>query len=155
MKFCCNCLLRWQPPVQKQPWTGTRAAWTYSASCVQGDNAFTLFTPVDEDCLYLNLWLPASPSPTPRPAMIFFYGGSDDTGSAMFPLYSGGNLVAESNETVVIAVNYRLNVFGWLGSDQLRGRDNSTGKRIEKLILQPSDEYGRIRQQQAQHYSSH
>lgn len=119
--------LRWQPPVPKQSWTGTRAAWTYSASCVQGDNAFTLFTPVDEDCLYLNLWLPASPSPAPRPAMIFFYGGSDDTGSAMFPLYSGGNLVAESNDTVVVAVNYRLNVFGWLGSDQLRGRDNSTG----------------------------
>jgi carboxylesterase type B len=63
----------------------------------------------------------------PKPVMLFFYGGSDDTGSAMFPLYAGGNLVNRTGEIVVITVNYRLNAFGWLGSDFLRGNDGSTG----------------------------
>lgn len=63
----------------------------------------------------------------PKPVMLFFYGGSDDEGSAMFPLYAGGNLVNRTGEIVVITVNYRLSAFGWLGSDYLRANDGSTG----------------------------
>jgi carboxylesterase type B len=81
-------------------------------------------------CRYLNLWLPNRPAPPVGQgysAMIFFYGGSWTTGSAMFPLYTGEALTVSSNATVVITVNYRLTAFGFLGSDLLRGDDNSTG----------------------------
>lgn len=118
--------LRWQPP-KPHTWTGTRPATEYSASCAQKKNAFDDLAPASEDCLYLNIFMPATPSSEPRPVMLFFYGGSDETGSAMFPLYSGGNLVARTNDLVVITCNYRLNAFGWLGGEALRGVDNSTG----------------------------
>ncbi len=118
--------LRWQPP-KPRSWAGTRPATEYSASCAQHKNAFDDLAPGSEDCLYLNIFMPAVLASKPRPVMIFFYGGSDDTGSAMFPLYSGGNLVARSNDLVVVTCNYRLNAFGWLGGDALRGVDNSTG----------------------------
>ena len=118
--------LRWQPP-KPRTWSGTRPAVEYSDSCAQSKNTFDDIAPGSEDCLYLNIYMPAAPSTAPRPCMIFFYGGSDETGSAMFPLYSGGNLVARTNDLVVVTVNYRLNAFGWLGGDALRGADNSTG----------------------------
>ena len=44
---------------------------------IQGEQAFTLFSPVDEDCLYANIWMPAAPPAPPMPVMVFFYGGSD------------------------------------------------------------------------------
>ena len=53
--------------------------------------------------------------------MIFFYGGSWQEGSAMFPLYSGEPAASLTDNTVFIACNYRLNVFGFLGGDALRG----------------------------------
>jgi carboxylesterase type B len=118
--------LRWQPPAKLAPF-GIREALTLEHSCVQSKNAFSDFTKISEDCLYLNAWLPVfNDSSTKYPVMIFFYGGSWDTGSAMFPLYDGERLCSQGN-TIVIAANYRLNAFGYLGSDTLRGTDKSTG----------------------------
>lgn len=122
--------LRWQPPQPVANWSGVRDAQSYSKSCPQSENAFDDVSGISEDCLYLNLWVPAGPPPPADEgyaAMIFFYGGSWTTGSAMFPLYSGEALTASNNATVVIAVNYRLAAFGFMASDFLRGSDNSTG----------------------------
>eukprot|EP01051_Picozoa_sp_SAG22_P012302 SAG22_NODE_1264_length_4966_cov_1.918430_6_plen_338_part_00 len=118
--------LRWQPPAQVRPWPGVRPAAAYGASCVQSKNAFVDLSKMSEDCLYLDVYLPGAPLGK-LPVMVFFYGGSDAQGSAMFPLYAGGNLVARTGEIAVITVNYRLNAFGWLGSEALRGDDGSTG----------------------------
>ena len=118
---------RWQPPAPRRAWAGTRPALSYSDSCAQSSNFFDSLAPGSEDCLYLNIFIPARRATVPRPVMVFFYGGSDETGSAMSPLYTGGNLVARTEDLVVITVNYRLNAFGWLGGDLLRGSDNSTG----------------------------
>ena len=56
----------------------------------------------------------------------FEYHRSWEYGSAMFPLYGGGGL-AEHGNVIAIAANYRLDAFGFLGSEALRARDNSTG----------------------------
>jgi carboxylesterase type B len=121
--------LRWEPPVQEAQWSGVRDARNYAPSCVQPPNAFTELSKVSEDCLYLNFWLPSERKnprpPSGYPVMLFFYGGSWTTGSAMFPLYSGKHLTEDG--VIAIAANYRLNVFGFLGSDRLRASDNSTG----------------------------
>jgi para-nitrobenzyl esterase len=77
--------LRWQPAARVQQWDGMKEATAYSASCVQSKNAFTAFSKMSEDCLYLNVYLPGAPTGAPKPAMVFFYGGSDAQGSAMFP----------------------------------------------------------------------
>ena len=123
--------LRWQPPQPVSSWSGVRDATEYSKSCAQKENAFDDFSKgFSEDCLYLNVWTPQEAPPAGDDgyaAMIFFYGGSWTTGSAMFPLYTGEALTVANNATVVISVNYRLAAFGFLAHDFLRGSDNSTG----------------------------
>ena len=125
--------LRWQPPAAAQPWSTPRLATRYAPSCMQKKNGFTELTSISEDCLYFNLWMPQEALAPPVvggrkwPVMIFFYGGSWDEGSAMCPLYDGKALVAHNQSVIAIAANYRLNAFGFLGHDKLRGADGSTG----------------------------
>ncbi len=80
---------------------------------------------------YLNVWVPGGAPPAEGDgyaAMIFFYGGSWTTGSAMFPLYLGEALTVANNATVVVTVNYRLAALGFMASEYLRAsHDNSTG----------------------------
>eukprot|EP00756_Hemistasia_phaeocysticola_P005774 Hpha_TRINITY_DN13493_c0_g1::TRINITY_DN13493_c0_g1_i1::g.131171::m.131171/K01049/ACHE; acetylcholinesterase len=122
--------LRWEAPQPVADWEGVREAAEYSKSCAQEPNVFDDFSGVSEDCLYLNLWMPDKPAPPAGEkyaAMIFFYGGSWTSGSAMFPLYTGEALTLGNNATVVVTVNYRLAALGFLGSDFLRASDGSAG----------------------------
>lgn len=120
-------LNRFEPPRPVKPWAGVKEALVYKPSCIQSKNLFVDTSKVSEDCLYLNLWIPANSTQTLFPVMIFFYGGSWETGSAMFPLYDGEPAAALQESTIIITANYRLNVFGFLGANDLRGADNSTG----------------------------
>ena len=110
---------------EELPWTGTRQSTTYSKACMQSKSSFTPVG-VSEDCLYLNFWLPEhSNTSEPRAVMLFFYGGSWVIGSAMFPIYDGEHLARRG--VVAVAANYRLGLFGFLGSEALRASDGSTG----------------------------
>ena len=122
--------LRWHPPTPRAPWTGVREAVVDSKSCYQGSNIWDKLSNFSEDCLYLNLWKPANESKDAplNTAMIYFFGGAFDQGSAMFPLYNGEPLAAAADDIVVVVCNYRVGVFGFLGGDNLRSStDNSTG----------------------------
>jgi para-nitrobenzyl esterase len=67
-----------------------------------------------EDSMYLNLWTPSLSNSARRPVMIFIHGGSFNNGSAQEAIaYEGGNL-AQYGDVVVITINHRLNVLGYL-----------------------------------------
>ncbi len=70
-------------------------------------------TIASEDCLYLNVWQPSAPASAPRPVIVFVHGGSNITGYTADPVYDGANL-ARTADAVVISVNYRLGIFGFL-----------------------------------------
>lgn len=72
-----------------------------------------------ESCLRLNVFAPMS-SKAGAAVMLWIHGGALDTGSAMTPLYNGTNLVAK-HDVVVVAMNYRLNVFGFSAVPQADG----------------------------------
>jgi para-nitrobenzyl esterase len=59
--------------------------------------------------------------------MLFFHGGSWESGSASAPVYGGDAAVALYEDTIIVTANYRLSIFGFLGSDKLRAKDGSTG----------------------------
>jgi acetylcholinesterase/cholinesterase len=74
-----------------------------------------------EDCLYLNIWTPtgiASSNIKHRKlaVMVFLYGGGYLTGGSSWPLYDGSALSA-SGQVIVVTINYRLNIFGYLYAD--------------------------------------
>ena len=132
--------LRWRAPQAPQPWTGVRDATRFAPACVQTQRLYgpglnnrydeTVGTALgrtvgSEDCLYLNIWTPASRPVAPRPVIVFVHGGSNISGYTADPVYDGAAL-ARSQDAVVVSVNYRLGIFGFLDAAPLK-----TGQREE------------------------
>lgn len=107
--------LRWRPPQPVVPWAGVRKAADYGARAMQGriydDMVFHDDGP-SEDCLYLNLWMPADPPQARLPVMVWIHGGGFVAGSSSEPRQDGGNLCKKG--VMVVSFNYRMGVFGFL-----------------------------------------
>jgi para-nitrobenzyl esterase len=105
---------RFRKPVPVRPWRGIRPATQLGAPTIQ-DNVdtppFQDPRPQSEDCLFLNVWAPRTAGS--HPVMVFFHGGAFGWGSGGVPMYDGAAL-AERGDVVVVAINHRLNVFGYL-----------------------------------------
>jgi para-nitrobenzyl esterase len=66
--------LRWREPIPAKSWTGARDATAFGPMCHQNDNQHL---PHSEDCLQLNVWMPAWPMKSSAPVMIWFHGGGN------------------------------------------------------------------------------
>ncbi|MBW2142765.1 MAG: carboxylesterase family protein [Deltaproteobacteria bacterium] len=105
--------LRWRPPEAVTPWKGVRPATQYGPSAPQAISNFggiTERTWQSEDCLYLNIWTPASEPDEKLPVMVWLHGGAFSIGSGSNPQYAGMNLARKG--VVLVTINYRLNYFG-------------------------------------------
>ncbi|RJE26892.1 Carboxylesterase family [Aspergillus sclerotialis] len=93
----------------------------YRPVCPQDlSNNFQPFSkaPMSEDCLYLNVFTPSIPGDSPvelLPVIFWVHGGSYDHGGASFPYYQGMNLASREN-AVVVTIQYRLGVLGFLSN---------------------------------------
>ncbi len=109
--------LRWKPPAAVTAWPGVRKAVNFGKRCPQVDDGiWSKPTPTSEDCLYLNVWTPATGSGR-RPVMFYIHGGgflAGDSGDmGLGPLFNGAHLAAE-RDMVVVTINYRLGALGFL-----------------------------------------
>jgi para-nitrobenzyl esterase len=113
--------LRWRAPVPAQPWSGVREATKFGAACSQPllDGAWNRYDVANsqEDCLFLNVITPAWPAAKPLPVMFWLHGGANLGGSASSELYKNGTL--PEHGVVLVTVNYRLGVFGYLAHPAL------------------------------------
>jgi para-nitrobenzyl esterase len=112
--------LRWKAPQPAPPWTGVRKAVEYGARCTQGrvfDDMIFHDNGPSEDCLYLNIWMPAAPARERLPVMVWIYGGGFVAGSTSEPRQDGGNLSKKG--VLVVSFNYRLGVFGFFSHPEL------------------------------------
>jgi para-nitrobenzyl esterase len=122
--------LRWSAPRPAPAWSGVREAKEFSPMCMQqvpgGLVKLESKAGMSEDCLYLNVWRPKKSGVFP--VMVWIHGGGYTIGVSSTPMYWGDRLAAEG-EVVVVSVNYRLNIFGFLSSPALRSEDpnKSTG----------------------------
>lgn len=106
---------RWRPPSPMPQWRGIRQAAEFGAACPQPVPQLTNIyaekpMPMSEDCLTLNIWAPRNA----HHAAVFFFihGGALIGGSSREPMYIGTRLVEQG--IVVVTINYRLGVLGWL-----------------------------------------
>lgn len=122
--------LRWQAPQPATPWSGVREATHVGNRCLYnvpetGLGGAVEEVPQNEDCLYLNVWTSAATAADRRPVMVWLHGGGFQFGTARDPRTDGGLLAAKG--VVVVSMNYRLGVFGFLAHPQLRTEGRLTG----------------------------
>jgi len=113
---------RFMPPQQPAPWTGVRDHFQIRYSAVSAPanarekspvvEALNRRTEQSEDCLTVNVFTPGLDNKA-RPVMVWLHGGGFSRGDGNFLLYDGTNL-AKKEDVVVVAVNHRLNIFGYL-----------------------------------------
>lgn len=116
---------RWRAPQPVQPWRGIYTADAKRADCMQPMRASDInhyfgAQTISEDCLYLNVWAPASGRPGANlPVIVWIFGGGFSIGSANMPLYDGAPLARQG--VVYVAANYRVGALGFLALPQLTG----------------------------------
>jgi para-nitrobenzyl esterase len=92
----------------------------YAHDCMQNpfpSDAAPLGTPPEEDCLYLNVWTPATPAKTPLPVMVWIYGGGFVNGGSSPAVYDGSHFARRG--VVFVSMNYRLGRFGFFAHPAL------------------------------------
>jgi para-nitrobenzyl esterase len=112
--------LRWKPPAAAAKWSGVRKATEFGTHCMQG-KVFGDMNFRDaggsEDCLFLNVWIPAKPSAAKLPVMVWIYGGGFVAGSTSEARQDGTTLAQQS--VIVVSMNYRLGIFGFFVHPEL------------------------------------
>jgi para-nitrobenzyl esterase len=114
--------LRWRAPEPPPAWQGERDATRPQAACPQPQHALThAIKTRSEDCLYLNVYTPASArAGDALPVIVWIHGGAFMTGSA---IEYGAAELAETGKAVVVTINYRLGVLGFMALPELRKED--------------------------------
>ncbi|KAF9981774.1 Cocaine esterase [Mortierella antarctica] len=130
---------RWRPADKIRPWQGVRDGTKNGYHPPQPTKIWSLMSLVfgiepevmyeetmsEQDCLSLNIFTPASAldSREELPVLVWIYGGGFKIGSITAPLHDCTELVAASVELkkpmIVVAINYRLNYFGYMSSKEL------------------------------------
>jgi len=116
---------RFMPPVKPEPWEGVRSSTSWGpvaplmtpTTQVQDEPEFVFdhdWGYTNEDCLRINIWTPSISDGKKRPVMFWIHGGGFTAGSSQeLPSYHGENL-SRKGDVVVVSVNHRLNVLGFL-----------------------------------------
>ncbi|WP_213804559.1 carboxylesterase family protein [Granulicella sp. dw_53] len=114
---------RFMAPVRPAAWVGERPALGFGPQAPQpihrrdGRSAFSALDepePVNsEDCLQLNVWTAGLRDGRKRPVLVYIHGGAYSSSSSNGPVYDGIRLV-KRGDVVVVTLNHRLNLFGYL-----------------------------------------
>lgn len=115
---------RWRAPQPCMNWTGTLDCFDFKPISIQNvpkideKNVYTREWSVDpdlamsEDCLYLNVWVPAAPGLKNLPVFVWYFGGGLQVGHTSEMEFDGERIARRG--IIMVSINYRLNVFGFL-----------------------------------------
>ncbi|CAG2177933.1 unnamed protein product, partial [Oppiella nova] len=118
---------RFMPPRNPDPWTEQKDATNYRVKCPQVEDRFE-YTPTEdiiesEDCLYLNIYTPVFPNQFQAnlPVLVYFHGGEFKYGGKDFfkPDVILEAAMVDSPGVIIITVNYRLGVLGFISTDDI------------------------------------
>ena len=114
---------RFQAPQKVEAWDGVRNAQSYGTICpIQnqtsvGSDEFVWphrYWVQNEDCMNLNVWTQSLDTEAKKPVIVFFHGGGFTNGSSVESAAYDGKNLSEYGDAVVVTVNHRLNVLGFM-----------------------------------------
>ena len=119
---------RWRAPQPVEPWEGVREAYTFAPISIQdqpgvGTDVYCKEwhvdkdIPMDEDCLYLNVWTPANSADEKLPVLVWYFGGAFQWGYTPEMEFDGERLARRG--IIVVSVNYRLAVMGFMAHPEI------------------------------------
>lgn len=110
--------LRFLPPQPVKPWDGILDATSRRTACPQVVFSKLMAGEIDytEDCLHLNVWSPAAREEDLAPVVVWIHGGGFTQGCASYDNYTGAALAAKTG-FVVVSMNYRLGILGFLDAN--------------------------------------
>ena len=117
--------LRWHAPQRIDSSSVIREACYFGKSGIQtlSSSVRASYYKQGEDCLTLNVWA-ASDTTRHRPVMVWIHGGSYGWGGTSDPLFDGHNFVKAHPEVVLVTINYRLGLLGFLDLTQMEGGED-------------------------------
>jgi para-nitrobenzyl esterase len=125
--------LRWKPPVKPENSDKVYEAYYFGYSPIQTkwETEAASYYEQSEDCLTLNIWTQkklskerednSSSIPKKKPVMVFIHGGSYGWGGTVDPLYDGHNFVKSHPNVILVTVNYRLGIMGFIDFSSIKG----------------------------------
>ena len=126
---------RFMMPEEFDAWEGVRDAVDYGLVCPilsepRPVNQLLMmhnFWPASENCHFLNVWTRELNKEAKKPVLVWFHGGGYAAGSSLeMDFYHGANL-AKKDDVVVVTVNHRLNVFGYLDLSSFGEKYHNSG----------------------------
>ncbi|KAK9686592.1 Carboxylesterase family [Popillia japonica] len=128
--------LRFKAPVPADGWEGIRDAANDMPSCTQFSVGYPDIISGQEDCLYLNVFIPALPSQnsTKKPVMVYIHGGGFFSGDGT-NLLTGPEFLL-TKDIILVSIHYRLGVFGFINfEDSDLGVPGNAGLKDQVLAL--------------------
>jgi para-nitrobenzyl esterase len=118
--------LRWKAPQPVQNWKGIKQCTAFLASPMQNkpkpffcwsEEFIAQPEPINEDCLYLNVWSTAKSKSAKQPVFLWIYGGGLSSGSANCAIYDGEEMAKKG--VIFVSINYRVGVLGFMAHPEL------------------------------------
>jgi len=132
---------RFMAPVKPKAWSGVRDATRYGHQAPQNMHFTDVLAPqadpsegFDEDCLVLNVWTPGLSDGRKRPVMFWIHGGGFAQESGSWP-WLDGTALARRGDVVVVTINHRLNIFGYLHLADIGGEQYAASGNAGMLDL--------------------
>ncbi|KAL0261343.1 hypothetical protein SLS55_002773 [Diplodia seriata] len=142
---------RFRPPVTKKPEPDVVDATKFGPSCIQLDTGtetvYTKYLPgylltpgqtQSEDCLSLNIWAPRALNGSSEllPVMIWIHGGGFTGGGSASPYKYGTDIVRDHQDVIVVALNYRVTIFGFPNAAALNGQHLNPGLEDQRKAVE-------------------